>query len=391
VPSVNDAFRDDLEAARLRVDQLVDENAELRAKVDALEAKIGASEEQRAALGVTPAQNLKRNWILGALLFGGAAGITALVTRSPAGERAAPAPLPAADPDPVLDEPPAKPSPRIHATAKGNVGAPLLGMAHLKPVSDFPWLFGPQGHAVGKPVVAREARQRVQSTGVQADLLGGTVLDREENHVVAVGRGGTIVTTDDGGRHWSSAASGVVADLTAAADDEALGVFAVGTGGTIVHRVAGAWLTEASNTTSDLYAVAVAGNTVLAVGAGGTVVRRASDTWSVVAVPVSQTLRAIFVNGEHDVFVAGDHGSMLVEVDGQWNPLPPPTTEDIRGIMGFVQHLIVVTDRGNAWVVDPEQPPVRIPVANDALVGIAFAGSALLTATASGELFKLGF
>jgi photosystem II stability/assembly factor-like uncharacterized protein len=91
----------------------------------------------------------------------------------------------------------------------------------------------------------------------------------------AVGSGGTIVATSDGGQTWQPQASGTTNDLYSVyGSGDGKTLWAVGDRGTILHSADGAtWQPQTSGTTKYLVSVHGSGDgkTLWAVGAGGTI------------------------------------------------------------------------------------------------------------------------
>src|SRR5207245_1294917 len=103
----------------------------------------------------------------------------------------------------------------------------------------------------------------------------------------AVGQVGTILTTSDGGAHWSSQPSGTTRNLQSVTCPATRTCVAVGDGGTALVTTDGAhWVSRPAPTSSPLAAVSCArGSTAcVAVGDGGTVLTTANlgTAWSTV-------------------------------------------------------------------------------------------------------------
>src|SRR5690348_10293964 len=91
---------------------------------------------------------------------------------------------------------------------------------------------------------------RTQSSGVTANL--SSVWGSSARDVFAVGSGGTILHYD--GNAWT-AQPGQAADLQDVWGTSGTDVFAVGAGGAILHYDGRAWTPQASGTTRDLFAL----------------------------------------------------------------------------------------------------------------------------------------
>jgi hypothetical protein len=93
--------------------------------------------------------------------------------------------------------------------------------------------------------------------------------------------------------------------LHAVAAVSASDVFAVGNSGTILRRVNGSWIPQASGTTSDLRGVwAASSSDVWAAGVGGTVLHFNGTDWSTVA-GVASNVDAIWGSSATDVWFVG--------------------------------------------------------------------------------------
>ncbi|MEK7269083.1 MAG: YCF48-related protein [Nitrospirota bacterium] len=91
------------------------------------------------------------------------------------------------------------------------------------------------GLAAGRPVTGADARAVavVQKSGTEVTLLG--VFFRNANMGWAVGAGGAILNTADGGKRWKPVSSGTTVLLTGVFFADALHGWVVGANGTILH------------------------------------------------------------------------------------------------------------------------------------------------------------
>lgn len=181
------------------------------------------------------------------------------------------------------------------------------------------------------------------TSGVSADLFGLAA----GGLIVAVGDGGTLVTSTDSAT-WTSRTSGTTARLNAVAYGQ-LTYVAVGDGGTILRSTdATTWTAASSGTTSDLYGVALFGSTWVAVGAGGTMFKSsdAGVTWTAATSGTTSTLRGLGGSGR---FVAvGDGGTIVTSTDlNTWTAATSPTTAVLRRVVVGNQ-FVVVGDGGTA-------------------------------------------
>jgi hypothetical protein len=83
-------------------------------------------------------------------------------------------------------------------------------------------------------------------------------------------------------------------------------VFAVGDGGTILHRINSAWSVMASGVTSNLRGVwAASASDVWAVGMGGTVLRFNGTSWSAITGATTSDIDAVWGSSATDVWLVG--------------------------------------------------------------------------------------
>ena len=178
------------------------------------------------------------------------------------------------------------------------------------------------------------------------------------NTFVAVGDGGTVVSSPDGAA-WTdrTAASGTVLNLNAvaAAFLNNIAVFAaVGDGGTVITSPDGAnWNDQTGNssTTQHLNAVTSGNNRFVAVGDGGTVITsNDGTTWTPGVSNTPARLTAAAWDNGNGLFVAvGDGGTILTSPDGaSW--IPPTTLpwsnnfppQDLSGIITGGKEIVAV-------------------------------------------------
>jgi photosystem II stability/assembly factor-like uncharacterized protein len=199
----------------------------------------------------------------------------------------------------------------------------------------------------------------------------------------AVGESGTIVATRDGGASWSAQVSGTTTNLLGVHFADARTGWAVGSGGTIVAtRDGGAsWLAQVSGTTRDLFGVHFAdARTGWAVGESGTIVatRDGGASW---LAQVSGTIQALL--GAHFAdartgWAVGVGGTIVATRDGgaSWSAQVSRTTEHLWGMhfadartgwaVGENGTIVATPDGGASW------SPQQSGTTKD-LVGVHFA------------------
>src|SRR5207247_175401 len=126
---------------------------------------------------------------------------------------------------------------------------------------------------------ATPPRWAVQTSGTTSDLFGLWAQDGG-SEVYAVGAGGIILHTSDGGQNWSKRMSGVNADLF------------------------GVWGTA---------------NLFIAVGAGGTVLTSGDGfAWSAQQVGPGKSLLKVWGSSNSDAFAVGESGTIMHFAGGAW-------------------------------------------------------------------------
>lgn len=185
---------------------------------------------------------------------------------------------------------------------------------------------------------------------------------------VAVGDGGLVLRTQDGGLSWGHRTSGVseaLHSLWFATFDVG---WSVGDGGTVIKTVdrGTAWTRQASGTTRNLNGVyCTCVNNVWAVGEGGTIRRTGTGgaTWYGQDSGVSHTLNAVqMASYTATGWIVGDAGTVLVTHDGgaAWTPRDSGVTTDLNSLRfvgsvygwaagddGVVLH---TSDGGETWI-----------------------------------------
>src|SRR5438034_1171071 len=123
--------------------------------------------------------------------------------------------------------------------------------------------------------------------------------------VFAVGTGGTILHYD--GTSWTVQPSGTPQVLYGVWGSRGTDVFAVGDGGTILHYNGTSWTVQPSGTSAYLNGVWGTGGTdVFAVGEGGTILHYDGTSWTVQPNGMPQVLYGVWGSGGTDVFAVGE-------------------------------------------------------------------------------------
>ena len=196
----------------------------------------------------------------------------------------------------------------------------------------------------------------------------------------AVGDGGTIITTANGGTTWNSGYSTTSADLHAISFADAEHGWAVGAGGAIQATTdAGiSWKAQDSLTTATLNGVAF-GDVRDGYAVGGSTIRATTDggaTWAVQWVGGSD-LNAVACSGATRAWAVGKSGTIVATTNGgaAWNKLPSPLTTDLYAVDFFnathgwavgASGAILVCSDGATWTRQTSGTPLD-------LNGVAFA------------------
>jgi len=157
---------------------------------------------------------------------------------------------------------------------------------------------------------------------------------------IAVGDGGTILKTTDGGKHWSTQNSGTRNDLHGIAFSDSQTGVAVGGYGTILMTTSGGehWSTQSSGTRNDLHGIAFSDSqTGVAVGVGGKILktRDGGESWSVQSSRrTGASLYAIAFSDSQTGVAVGVGGTILKTTSGgeYWSAQSSGTNSILSGI-----------------------------------------------------------
>ena len=136
-----------------------------------------------------------------------------------------------------------------------------------------------------------------------------------------VGNAGTILRSDNGVT-WTPVPSGTTSDLWAIAQLDQTHLYAVGAGGFILKSMDGGftWSQRPSGTTQTLRAISISKHShdhLLAVGLGGTILRStdAGETWCGLQATTTDLYSAEAVN-DNELLIAGAHGLLMRSKNG---------------------------------------------------------------------------
>ncbi len=208
--------------------------------------------------------------------------------------------------------------------------------------------------------------------------------------VYAVGNGGTILRSGDGGATWAPEASGTALDLEAVWGASATDVWATGILNAILHRDGAGWTVVQGGDGDDLGGVWGTGDRVWAVGDYGTILHRdgANAPFLPQAAPTMHHLNAVWGDGAGALFAVGDAGTILRTVDdgATWLAQASGAADHLHAVWGAnagdvwaaggTADGVLLRWDGNAWSpVDP---------------GGAFAPPFALTGDGAGGLWSAG-
>ncbi|MCH8953037.1 MAG: hypothetical protein IID49_13065, partial [Proteobacteria bacterium] len=155
----------------------------------------------------------------------------------------------------------------------------------------------------------------------------------------AVGEGGTILATGDGGRTWQAQQSGTGERLYAVQFvDQAVG-WAVGRSGAILATSDGGqtWQAQKSPTGVNLWSVQFLDQAVgWAVGYGGIILATTDggQNWQAQRAPIDEHLHSVQFIDQANGWAVGNSGTILATTDGgqNWQAQEAPTSEDLRSV-----------------------------------------------------------
>ncbi len=168
----------------------------------------------------------------------------------------------------------------------------------------------------------------------------------------AVGTGGSIYRTLDGGTTWMPQSSGTTNALHDGSGFIESLAYIVGDGGTILKTLNGGvlWVAKPSGTTADLYAYQeVANGAIVVAGEAGTILRSTDlgESWTPVASGTTATLYDVDTSGQSafHVLAVGEGGTILRSTNAgvAWCPIDSETTADL-----FAADMILSTTK---WIV----------------------------------------
>jgi hypothetical protein len=152
---------------------------------------------------------------------------------------------------------------------------------------------------------------------------------------------------------WSSVSSGTTQNIFGIWGTSASDVWAVGSGGTILHYNGTIWSSVASGTTEDLFGVwGTSATDVWAVGSGKTFLHYNGTTWLSVS---TETLwgqfggiaYSVWGTSASDVWAVGDFGTILHYNGTTWSSVPSATMQNLISVWG--------SSASDVWIVGNDQ------------------------------------
>ena len=198
----------------------------------------------------------------------------------------------------------------------------------------------------------------VQTSGVTGNLTG--VWASSTTTAWVVGRGGIILKTTNSGGTWTAQTSTVVTDLASVAGNSATSLWAVGASGVILKGDGTNWVAQAApaGTTTTLFnsVWAIDATHVWAVGASGVIIVFNGTVWATQSSTVTTDLAGVWGTSTTNLYAVGLGGVILHTTDGgtTWAAMISGTTTDnFTSIAGAdATHVTAVTSGGSIYFYD---------------------------------------
>lgn len=236
-------------------------------------------------------------------------------------------------------------------------------------------------------------------SGTANNLLGVSFGDASTG--TATGGGGTILRTTDGGLTWVSRPSGTTEDLFGVSYGNPSTGTAVGGNGTILRTTDGGlnWTSQTSGTITGLLGVSFTdSNTGTAVGFAGTVLHTTNGgaSWTQQTSGTGQFLAGVFFSDNSSGTAVGGNGTILHTTDGgaNWMPQTTGTILPLKGVL-FVDALsgiavgehgtiLRTTNGGASWILQSSGTiaPLNGVFVTDAYTGTVVGASGTILRTA---------
>ncbi len=218
-----------------------------------------------------------------------------------------------------------------------------------------------------------------------------------------VGNAGTILTTSSGGNMWTSQISGTIQVLSSVYFTSATQGWVVGVGGTILTTSNGGttWTPQTSGTTQSLLSVFFISSTQgYAVGAGGTILTTndGGNTWTAQISSTTQVLRSVYFTSATQGWSVGENGTILSTNNGgiTWTVQSSGTTQSLYSIyftsttqgwaVGSNGTILTTSNSGGTWTAQTSGTTqiLNSVYFTSALQGWAIGGSGTILTTNNG-------
>jgi hypothetical protein len=219
---------------------------------------------------------------------------------------------------------------------------------------------------------------------------------------IAVGDGGTIITSIDEGVNWSVETSGTIADLYAVHFNPVTNLYlSVGSGGKILTSADGSnWITSTSGVTNTLYAIAYnpTGIGYVVVGSGGrALLSLTGSSWTTQTTGVTTDLTGITFDGGSYI-ATGNSGVILTSVNGvNWFARTSGTTQKLAAVtVGNIANtatLITVGSNGVTLTSTDGAGATWTPITSGTtnnLANISFGNGTFYTVGTNGTILETG-
>lgn len=192
------------------------------------------------------------------------------------------------------------------------------------------------------------ARWQPVESGTQRTLTA--VWGSGPDDLYAVGAGGAILVSADAGASWTLLPNTTSDDLRAVRGRARREVYIVGSSGTVLHTRDGVqFVNEASGAPGDLLGIALRGDKLFAVGVRGAITTRdPGGRWRLLPGGHRGTLHAVWRGRDGSACAAGQGGAVLCQRAGLgWVPMPTGVRANLAGIAGDdAGTLVAVGDYG---------------------------------------------
>ena len=186
------------------------------------------------------------------------------------------------------------------------------------------------------------------------------------NTIFAVGNGGLVLVSTNGGASWTVLPTGVTANLFGVFFTSATTGWVVGANGTILFTSNGGatWTPQVSGTSQQLNSISmVSATTGFIVGTNGVILATTNGgaTWTAQTSGTALNLNSVSAVNANDAWAVGQNGTILVTTNGgaTWTAQTSGTTQNLTGVsfvstttgwaVGSNGTILVTTNGGATW------------------------------------------